>query len=45
MSNSIAVFGAGPGLGQAVARRFARQGYAVTLVGRRRSRLTFWPKS
>ena len=35
MSNSIAVFGAGPGLGQAVARRFAREGYAVTLVGRR----------
>src|ERR1017187_4770024 len=35
MSNSIAVFGAGPGLGQAVARRYAREGYAVTLVGRR----------
>jgi short-subunit dehydrogenase len=32
---SIAVFGAGPGLGQAVARRYAREGYAVTLVGRR----------
>jgi len=34
MSKSIAVFGAGPGLGQAVARRYARQGYAVTLVAR-----------
>jgi short-subunit dehydrogenase len=31
---SIAVFGAGPGLGQAVARRYAREGYAVTLVAR-----------
>ena len=35
MPKSIAVFGAGPGLGQAVARRYAREGYAVTLVGRR----------
>lgn len=35
MSKSIAVFGAGPGLGQAVARRYARGGYTVTLVGRR----------
>jgi short-subunit dehydrogenase len=35
MSNSIGVFGAGPGLGQAVARRYAREGYSVTLVGRR----------
>jgi short-subunit dehydrogenase len=34
MPKSIAVFGAGPGLGQAVARRYARDGYAVTLVGR-----------
>jgi short-subunit dehydrogenase len=39
MSKSIAVFGAGPGLGQAVARRYARGGYAVTLVGRRREPL------
>lgn len=29
------MFGAGPGLGQAVARRYAREGYAVTLVARR----------
>ncbi len=35
MSRSIAVFGAGPGLGHAVARRYAREGYAVTLVARR----------
>ncbi len=35
MPRSIAVFGAGPGLGQAVARRYAREGYAVTLVARR----------
>jgi short-subunit dehydrogenase len=35
MSKSIAVFGLGPGLGQAVARRYAREGYAVTLVARR----------
>jgi len=35
VTKSIAVFGAGPGLGQAVARRYAREGYAVTLVARR----------
>ena len=36
---SIAVFGAGPGLGQAVARRYAREGYAVVVVARRRQPL------
>ena len=35
MSKSIALFGAGPGLGHAVARRYARGGYDVTLVARR----------
>jgi short-subunit dehydrogenase len=44
MSNSIAVFGAGPGLGQAVARRYGREGYAVTLVGRRREPLDLLAK-
>jgi short-subunit dehydrogenase len=39
MSKSIAVFGAGPGLGQAVARRYAQDGYEVVLVGRRRQKL------
>lgn len=35
MSKSIAVFGAGPALGQAVARRYAREGYTIVLVARR----------
>jgi short-subunit dehydrogenase len=39
MPQSIAVFGAGPGLGQAVARRYAREGYVVVLVARRRDPL------
>ncbi|MDQ2814378.1 MAG: SDR family NAD(P)-dependent oxidoreductase [Actinomycetota bacterium] len=39
MSKFIAVFGAGPGLGQSVARRYARAGYAVILVGRRQEPL------
>src|SRR5271154_6989177 len=34
MSASIAVFGAGPGLGQAIAHRYAREGYTVVLVAR-----------
>jgi len=39
MYKSIAVLGAGPGLGRAVAHRYARDGYDVTLVGRRREPL------
>ncbi|HEY0815528.1 MAG TPA: SDR family NAD(P)-dependent oxidoreductase [Pseudonocardia sp.] len=39
MPRSFAVFGAGPGLGQAVARRYAREGYEIVLVGRRRDPL------
>jgi short-subunit dehydrogenase len=39
MSSSIAVFGAGPGLGRAVARRYAQAGYAVVLVARRQAPL------
>jgi short-subunit dehydrogenase len=39
MPQSIAVFGVGPGLGQAVARRYARAGYTVVLVARRQAPL------
>jgi short-subunit dehydrogenase len=39
MSKSIAVFGAGPGLGRAVAHRYAREGHDVVLVARRREPL------
>ena len=39
MPKSIAVFGAGPGLGQAVARRYAQEGYDVVLIARRRQPL------
>jgi len=44
MSKSIAVFGAGPGLGQAVARRYAREGYTIVLVARRSEPLTLLAK-
>lgn len=36
---TIAIFGAGPGLGMAVARRFGREGFRVGLVSRDRSHL------
>ena len=39
MTRSIVVFGAGPGLGQAVAHRYAQEGYDVVLVARRREPL------
>jgi len=39
MPNSIAIFGAGPGLGQAVARRYALEGYAIALIARRQEPL------
>jgi short-subunit dehydrogenase len=39
MPSSIVVFGAGPGLGRAVARRYARAGHTVVLVARRQAPL------
>ena len=39
MSKVIAIFCAGSGLGASVARRFAREGFAVALVARRKDRL------
>lgn len=36
---SVAVFGAGPALGRAVAHRYAREGYRVVLVARRQEPL------
>src|ERR1700761_8107978 len=38
-TGTIAIFGAGPGLGQAVARRFGREGFRVALVARTGKRL------
>ncbi|MEU9148981.1 SDR family NAD(P)-dependent oxidoreductase [Streptomyces sp. NPDC048417] len=37
--SSVAIVGAGPGLGAAVARRFGREGYGVALLARDRERL------
>jgi short-subunit dehydrogenase len=39
MSRTIGIFGAGPGLGQAVAHRYAREDYDVVLIARRRQPL------
>ncbi|HVW44851.1 MAG TPA: SDR family NAD(P)-dependent oxidoreductase [Amycolatopsis sp.] len=36
---TLAIFGAGPGLGLSTARRFGKQGYEVALVARREDRL------
>jgi len=44
MPKSIAIFGAGPGLGQAVARRYAREGYNVVLVARHQQSLDVFAK-
>lgn len=44
MSKSIAVFGVGSGLGQAVARRYAQEGYTVILVARQREPLELLAK-
>jgi NAD(P)-dependent dehydrogenase (short-subunit alcohol dehydrogenase family) len=39
MSKSIMIIGAGPGIAQAVARRFGREGWSVVLTGRNADRL------
>ena len=39
MPKTIAIFGAGPGLGASVARRFAADGFRVALIARNRERL------
>jgi short-subunit dehydrogenase len=44
ISKSIAVFGAGPGLGRAIARRYAQEGYSVVLVARRQEPLELFAK-
>jgi NADP-dependent 3-hydroxy acid dehydrogenase YdfG len=36
---AIAIVGAGPGLGQAIARRFGREGFKVALIARTKSKL------
>ncbi|MFT2706123.1 SDR family NAD(P)-dependent oxidoreductase [Clavibacter zhangzhiyongii] len=36
---TLAIIGAGPGLGAAVARRFGREGFAVALIARNRARV------
>ncbi|ROS38377.1 SDR family NAD(P)-dependent oxidoreductase [Amycolatopsis thermoflava] len=37
---TLAIFGAGPGMGRATARRFGKEGYQVALVARRADRLS-----
>ncbi|RZQ59772.1 SDR family NAD(P)-dependent oxidoreductase [Amycolatopsis suaedae] len=39
---TLAIFGAGPGLGLATARRFGQEGFDVALVARSRERLEGW---
>ncbi len=40
MGRTIAIVGAGPGIGMAVAERFGREGFSVALVARNAARLT-----
>jgi NAD(P)-dependent dehydrogenase (short-subunit alcohol dehydrogenase family) len=40
MTKTLLVAGAGPGLGKSVAKRFAREGYAVALAARNQDRLS-----
>ncbi|MBF8191527.1 SDR family NAD(P)-dependent oxidoreductase [Nonomuraea sp. K274] len=44
MTKSIAVFGAGPGVGQAIARRYGKEGYDVVLVARRQGPLDLFAR-
>ena len=44
MSKSIVVIGAGPGLGNAVARKFGKEGYEVALVSRSQDNLDGYKK-
>ena len=39
MTKTIAVFGAGPGFGRAIAHRFGREGFRVALVARTQAKL------
>ena len=39
MPKTIAIFGAGPGLGASIARRFAAEGFRVALIARTKNRL------
>ncbi len=39
MTNSIMIIGAGPGIGQAVAEKFSREGWHVVLTARNADRL------
>lgn len=39
MTKSIMIIGAGPGIGQAVAQRFGREGWTIVLTGRNSDRL------
>jgi NAD(P)-dependent dehydrogenase (short-subunit alcohol dehydrogenase family) len=39
MPKTIAIFGAGPGLGASIARRFAAEGFRIALIARNKERL------